>query len=86
MEALFKENQPEFIAVISLHLTQKLMACTVQHRDAVAATDADNVLGMVCLAASQEQARLLALLGRQKEAVHRNWNKAVLGYWEPRAD
>lgn len=86
MNALLNERQPDAVAVESLHLAQTLKACAVQHRDALATADTDNVLGMMGLAVSQEYAWLLALLGRQKEAVHRNWNKAVLGYWEPRAD
>ena len=86
MNALLNERQPDAVAVESLHLAQTLLAGTVQHRDTLATADADNVLGMVGLAVSQEYAWLLALLGRQKEAVHRNWNKAVLGCWEPGAD
>jgi hypothetical protein len=79
MNTLFNKRQPDAIAVESPHLAQTLKACAVQYRDALATADADDVLCMVGLAASQCNARFPALLGWQKEAVHRNWNKAALG-------
>jgi hypothetical protein len=85
MDPPFNERQPDSAAVKSLHLAETLKARTVQYRDALAAADAHNMLGMVRLAASQEQARLLALPGWQVEAMHRNWSKAVLVYSIPGA-
>jgi hypothetical protein len=51
MEASFADGQADMLVMALLDLTQQLLTRAIEHCYAFAALDAQNVLGVVCLAA-----------------------------------
>jgi hypothetical protein len=82
MEAPFADRQAGFVLDVFLNLTHEFLARAIEHRYAFATMNAQNMPGMMRLAARQEQSRFLALLGWQIETMHGEWGDWVLECWE----
>jgi hypothetical protein len=78
----FADSQAELVTVEPLDFAQEFVACAIQHRYAVSTADAQDMPGMVRLAAGQEQVWFPALLRRQEETVHGEKSGLVLEQWD----
>jgi len=82
MGAFFAGSQAQLVTVEPLDFAREFVACAIQDRYAVSGVDAQDMTGVVRLAAGQEQVWFLALLRRQEETVHGEKGGLVLGQWD----